>query len=110
MFAIVVDIPAMKGKAPQTPHPMDPRKNNFQNSLLKSFFFLKISLKKNGHNIRNTVSQRQKANETGGTYSTPPRATIIFVAIKTGCINSNIYGKYELFLVDESFIKHHDNN
>ena len=25
-----------------------------------------------------------KANDTGGTYSTPPLATMIFVAIKTG--------------------------
>ena len=33
------------------------------------------------------------AKDIGGTYSTPPRATIIFVAIKTGCTNNNIYGK-----------------
>ncbi len=84
MFAIVVVIPAMKGKAPHTPHPIDPRKNNFQNSLLKFFLFFNISPKKNGDKIKNTVNHLQKANETGGTYSTPPRATIIFVAIKTG--------------------------
>ena len=32
IFAIVVDIPAIKGNAPQTPQPMKPRKNNFKNS------------------------------------------------------------------------------
>ena len=84
MFAIVVVIPAMKGKAPHTPHPIDPRKNNFQNSLLKFFLFFNISPQKNGDKIKNTVNHLQKANETGGAYSTPPRATIIFVAIKTG--------------------------
>ena len=28
ILAIVVDIPAIKGKAPQTPHPIKPKKNN----------------------------------------------------------------------------------
>jgi hypothetical protein len=84
IFAIVVDIPAIKGKAPQTPQPIEPKKNNFKNSLLKSFFFLKISFRKKGANIRKTVSHLQKANEIGGTYSTPPRATIILVAINIG--------------------------
>ena len=43
-----------------------------------------ISSKKNGVKIKNTVSHLQNANETGGTYSTPPLATIIFEAIKIG--------------------------
>ena len=84
MFAIVVDIPAIKGNAPQTPHPMAPKKNNFQNSLLNCFLLFKISLKKKGNKIINTVSHLQKAREIGGTYSTPPLATIILVAIKIG--------------------------
>ena len=46
MLAIVVDIPAIKGKAPQTPQPMEPKKNNFQNSLVNWFLFFEISLKK----------------------------------------------------------------
>ena len=84
ILAIVVDIPAIKGKAPQTPQPIDPRKNNFQNSLLNSFFFLKNTFKKKGDKIRKTVSHLQKASEIGGTYSTPPLATIILVAINIG--------------------------
>ena len=84
MLAIVVDIPAINGKAPQTPQPMEPKKNNFQNSLLNCFFFLKISLEKKGNRIKKTVNHLQKANEIGGTYSTPPLATIILVAIKIG--------------------------
>ena len=39
ILAIVVDIPAIKGNAPHTPHPINPKKNNFQNSLFNSFFF-----------------------------------------------------------------------
>ena len=84
MFAIVVDIPAIKGKAPHTPHPIEPKKNNFQNSLLSCFFFFKISLEKKGNRIKKTVNHLQKASEIGGTYSTPPLATIIFVAINIG--------------------------
>ena len=89
ILAIVVDIPAIKGKAPHTPHPIEPRKNNFQNSLFKSFFFFNISLKKKGDKMKKTVSHLQKAKEIGGTYSTPPRATIMLDAMKTGCINNN---------------------
>ena len=81
---MVVVIPAIKGNAPQTPQPMDPRKNNFQNSLLNCFFFFNISPEKKGNNIIKTVSHRQKANEIGGTYSTPPLATIILVAMNIG--------------------------
>ena len=84
MLAIVVDIPAIKGKAPQIPQPIDPKKNNFQNSLFNSFLLPKISLKKKGNKITKTVSHLQKAKEIGGTYSTPPLATIILVAINIG--------------------------
>ena len=34
--------------------------------------------------MMNTVNHRQKAREIGGTNSTPPLATIVFVAIKIG--------------------------
>ena len=43
-----------------------------------------IERKKNGIKIAKTVSHLQNANDTGGTYSTPPLATIIFDAIKIG--------------------------
>ena len=81
---MVVDIPATNGKAPQTPHPIDPKKNNLKVSDFKYFFFLFISLKKKGINIIKTVNHLQKASEIGGTYSTPPLATIIFEAINIG--------------------------
>ena len=84
ILAMVVVIPAIKGNAPQTPHPIDPKKNNFQNSLLRLFFFVKISLKKKGNKITKTLSHLQKARENGGTYSTPPLATIMLVAINIG--------------------------
>ena len=84
MLAIVVDIPAIKGNAPQIPHPIDPKKNNFQNSLLRFFLFLIISPQKKGNKIKKTVTHLQKASDTGGTYSTPPLATIILVAMKIG--------------------------
>ena len=97
MFAIVVDIPAINGKAPQTPQPIAPKKNNFLNSLFNLFFFLNISFLKKGNKIINTVNHLQNAKEIGGTYSTPPLATIIFVAIKIGCTKSKIYGKSLFF-------------
>ena len=84
MLAKVVDIPAINGNAPHTPHPIRPRKDSFQNSFFKSFFFFKISIKKKGIRIRKTVSHLQKAKEIGGTYSTPPLAIIKLVAIKIG--------------------------
>ena len=90
ILTIVVDIPAIKGNAPQTPHPIEPKKNNFQNSLLKLCLFLTISLKKKGSKIKKTVTHLQKASDTGGTYSTPPLATIMFVAIKIGWTKSKI--------------------
>ena len=92
MLAIVVDMPAIKGNAPQMPQPVSPKKKSFKDSFLNCFFFLIISLKKNGIKIKKTVSHLQNASETGGTYSTPPLATIIFEAIKTGCTNKSRYG------------------
>ena len=84
MLAIVVDIPAINGNAPQTPQPVSPKKKSLKDSFLNCSFFIIISLKKNGIKIRKTVSHRQNANDTGGTYSTPPLATIIFEAMKIG--------------------------
>ena len=89
IFAIVVVMPARFGKAPHIPQPIEPKKKSLKNSLLKSFLFFKISLKKNGNNIMNTVNHRQNAREIGGTDSTPPLATIVFVAIKIGWINKS---------------------
>ena len=77
-------MPAKLGKATQMPQPIEPKKKSLKNSLLNSFLFFKISLKKRGNNIMNTVNHRQNAKEIGGTDSTPPLATIVFVAIKIG--------------------------
>ena len=90
MFARVVDIPAIKGKAPHTPQPIKPRKNSFQISFLNSFFFLKISPIKKGIRIKKTMNHLQKAKEIGGTCSTPPLAIIKLVAMKIGWIKSKI--------------------
>ena len=90
ILAIVVDIPAIKGKAPQIPQPISPRKKSLKDSCLNFFFFFIISLKKNGIKITNTVSHLQNASETGGTYSTPPLATIMLVAINMGWTNNNM--------------------
>ena len=60
------------------------RENILKDSFLNFFFFLTITAKKNGIKIKNTVSHLEKASETGGTYSTPPLATIILEAIKIG--------------------------
>ena len=70
--------------------------------------FFKVEYVK-GNNIKKTTVHLQKASEIGGTYSTPPLATIMFVAINIGCTNNNMYGKRLLFFVVEGFIKHHDN-
>ena len=68
ILAIVVDIPAIKGNAPQIPQPISPRKNSLRYSCLKYFFFFIISSEKNGIKITKTVSHLQNASETGGTY------------------------------------------
>ena len=89
MLAIVVVIPAINGKAPHTPHPIEPRNK----SLKDSFFLLIISLKKKGNKSMKTVNHLQKAKEIGGTNSTAPRAIIVFVDMNTGWIRSKKYGK-----------------
>ena len=81
---MVVDMPAIKGNAPQIPQPVSPKKKSLKDSFLSCSFFFIISSKKNGIKIINTVSHLQNANETGGTYSTPPLATIMLEAIKIG--------------------------
>ena len=84
IFVTVVVSPAKKGKAPQTPQPMDPKKNNFLYSFLIILkFFFKLTYV-NGSNIKKTSVHLQKANEIGGTNSTPPRATTKLLAIKIG--------------------------
>ena len=40
ILAIVVDIPAIKGKAPQTPTPLNPRKIIYKILFFKNFLFL----------------------------------------------------------------------
>ena len=77
-------MPAKLGKAPQMPQPIEPKKKSLKNSLLNSFLFFKISLKKKGNSIINTVNHLQNAKVIGGTDSTPPLATIVFVAINIG--------------------------
>ena len=84
ILAIVVDIPAIKGNAPQTPHPIEPRNKSLKDSFFSSFFLLIISVKKKGNKIMKTVNHLQKAKEIGGTNSTPPRAIIVFVDMNTG--------------------------
>ena len=61
-------------------------------SLKKNFKIIKKEYKKlffklayvNGSNIKKTNVHLQKANEIGGTNSTPPRATTKLLAIKIG--------------------------
>ena len=93
IFVTVVVSPAKNGKAPHTPHPIEPKKNNFLYSFLIIWkFFLKTEYVK-GNNIRKTTVHLQKAKEIGGTYSTPPLATTKLLAIKIGWINNNDNGK-----------------
>ena len=47
-------MPAMKGNAPQIPHPVNPKKKSFKDSCLNCFLFFEISLKKNGIKVYNT--------------------------------------------------------
>ena len=46
MFVTVVEIPAIKGKAPQTPQPIAPKKKILEISFLIEFLFSYIFLKK----------------------------------------------------------------
>ena len=92
ILAIVVDIPAIKGNAPQIPQPVKPKRKSLKDSDFNFFFLCTISLKKNGIKMINTVNHLQNAKEIGGTYSTPPLATIIFDAIKIGWTNKSNKG------------------
>ena len=84
ILVTVVVCPAKNGKAPQTPQPIDPMKNILLYSCFTylKFFFNEIKVK--GNNIKKTTVHLQKAKEIGGTYSTPPLATIKLLAIKIG--------------------------
>ena len=84
MLVIVVVLPAKKGKAPQTPHPIAPKKNNFLYSALIILKFFLSDKHVNGKRIINTRDHLQNAREIGGTCSTPPRATTKLEAIKIG--------------------------
>ena len=100
MFVTVVVSPAKNGKAPQTPHPIEPKKNNFLYSfwMILKFFFNVMYVK--GSNIKKTTVHLQKANDIGGTNSTPPLATTRLLAIKIGWINNKENEKkffFELF-------------
>ena len=83
-MVIKVVIPAINGKAPHTPQPIEPRNKSLKDSFFNSFFLLIISLKKKGNKIMKTVNHLQKAKEIGGTNSTPPLATTRLLAIKIG--------------------------
>ena len=93
----VVVSPAKKGKAPQTPHPMVPKKNSFLYSFLIALMFFFNEIYVNGNSIKKTTVHLQNAKEIGGTISTPPLATIKLLAIKIGWINRSDNGKI-LFL------------
>jgi len=93
ILVTVVVCPAKKGKAPQTPQPIDPIKNIFLYSCLTNLKFFFNELKVKGSNIKKTKVHLQKAKEIGGTYSTPPLATIKLLAIKIGWISNNKNGK-----------------
>ena len=120
ILVTVVVSPAKKGNAPHTPQPIAPKKNNFAHSFLTiwKFFFKGIYVK--GKRIKNTTVHLQKANEIGGTKSTPPLATTKLEAIKIGWINNKekanklfflvikFFLKY-LFFIEKSFVNHHKN-
>ena len=74
-----------------------------------------------GNRRKNTNVHLQKANEIGGTNSTPPLATIKFDAINIGCINKrdkankflfwlDNYKIRKLFFIEKCFVKHHRNS
>ena len=103
IFITVVVSPAKKGKAPQTPHPIDPKKKSFLNSVLIicNLFFKDKKVK--GNNIKKTKVHLQKASEIGGTNSTPPLATIRLLAINIGWMNNNDNGRKLLFKFFKKF-------
>ena len=84
MLVTVVVCPARNGKAPQTPQPIEPIKNIFLYSCFMNLKFFFKELKVKGNNNKNTAAHLQNAKEIGGTYSTPPLATIKLLAIKIG--------------------------
>ena len=100
MLVTVVVSPAKKGKAPHTPHPIAPKKNNllYSFTIILEFFFNDINV--NGKRIIKTAVHLQKANEIGGTNSTPPLATTKLEAMKIGCINKSDNAKKLFFLLD----------
>ena len=75
---------AKNGNAPQTPHPIAPKKKSFLNSFLIIFEFLINNEYVKGRSNKTTTAHLQNANEIGGTCSTPPLATIKLDAIKIG--------------------------
>jgi len=93
ILVTVVVCPAKNGKAPQTPQPIDPIKNILLYSCFTNLRFFFNELKVKGSNIKKTAAHLQKAKEIGGTYSTPPLATIKLLAINIGWINNNKKGK-----------------
>jgi len=84
MLVTVVVCPAKNGKAPHTPQPIEPIKNILLYSCFMNLKFFFKELKVKGINNKNTAAHLQKAREIGGTYSTPPLATIKLLAIKIG--------------------------
>jgi hypothetical protein len=84
MLVTVVVCPARNGKAPQTPQPIEPIKNILLYSCFTNLKFFFKELKVKGNNNKNTAAHLQNAKEIGGTYSTPPLATIKLLAIKIG--------------------------
>ena len=74
-----------------------------------------------GKRRKNTNVHLQKANEIGGTNSTPPLATIKFDAMNIGWINKrdkankflfwlDNYKIRKLFFIEKCFVKHHRNS
>ena len=84
ILVTVVVCPAKNGKAPQTPQPIAPIKNILLYSRFTNLKFVFKELYVKGNNIKKTVNHLQNAKENGGTYSTPPLATIKLLAIKMG--------------------------
>jgi len=93
ILVIVVVCPAKNGNAPQTPQPIDPIKNILLYSCFTNLKFFFKELKVKGNNIKKTVNHLQNAREIGGTYSTPPLATIKLLAINIGWIKRSKKGK-----------------
>ena len=105
ILVTVVVSPAKNGKAPHTPQPIAPKKNNFLYSfliILKFFFNDKYV---NGKRIIKTNVHLQNAKEIGGTNSTPPLATTKLEAMKIGWINNREKANKLFFLVINLFLE-----